>query len=159
MGETGRGVEITYWSSAWQARAEGRTPEIRSLYPTASVDHYPFEAASLPPGSPEQKAMADRYAPAHALGNFMDGDGVHTVQDLVAEGPGTLTPAPETRSDGRGRWSGGRWELLLTRPLPAGAPPGARTQIAFAVWQGGREEVGARKMRSVWTPFAVGGAR
>lgn len=159
MGEAGRGVEITYWSSSWQARSDGRTSEIRSLYPTASVDHYPFEAASLPPGSPEQKAMADRYAPAHALGNFMDGDGVHVVQDLMAEGPGTLTPAPETRSDGRGRWAAGRWEVVLTRPLPAGLSTGARTQVAFAVWQGSRQEAGARKMRSVWVPIGTGGAR
>ena len=154
MGEAGREVEITYWSSAWQARVEGRTPEIRSLYPQASVDHYPFEAASLPPDSPERKAMADRYAPAHALKNFMDGDGVHCVQDLLADGPGTLSPAPETRSEGRGKWSNARWEVLIVRPVPAGFSASERTQVAFAVWEGSRQEAGSRKMRSVWTPLA-----
>ena len=43
----------------------GRTRS-RSSSPNADVGHYPFEAASLAPGSPEQQAMALRYAPAQA---------------------------------------------------------------------------------------------
>ena len=31
------------------------------------------------------------------------------------------------------------------------------TQIAFAVWEGSQQEVGARKMRSVWVPLVMQG--
>ena len=94
MGEPGKPVEIVFWNAAWQAEVGGRSHSISALYPNASIDHYPFEAASLPKGSDAQRAMTARYAPARALAN--PGAGPHTsaVQDLIAQGPGTLTPAP-----------------------------------------------------------------
>lgn len=155
MGEAGRRVAITYWSAFWQSAAEGRPDSITALYPGARIDHYPFEAPSLTSGSPEQRAMAERYAPARALGNAMarpqDGS---PVQDLVAEGPGTLTPAGPSDSRGAGRWRDGVWQVVISRALPPGFGPSGRTQIALAVWDGAHGEAGARKMRSVWVPLA-----
>ncbi len=158
MGEPGRPVEITYWSASAQGSVDGRPDDIHALYPNAKVDHYPFEAAALTPGSPEQEAMAKRYAPARAVGNPNAGPRTRSVQDLVAEGPGTLRPAPAQISDGRGRHDGKRWTVLITRPLPDDVHAGGRTQVAFAVWQGEQNEVGARKMRTPWIPLAVGRA-
>ena len=68
-GQTGRPVEIAYWRADWQATLNGRKDTIQALYPNATVDHYPFEARSLTPGSDEQQQMARRYAPADAVGN------------------------------------------------------------------------------------------
>lgn len=103
--------------------------------------------------------MALRYAPARALRNAMarplPGDA--PVQDLIAEGPGTLTPAPVTRSRGTAQWTAGEWRVVLTRALPAAISPGERSQVAFAVWDGAHQEAGARKMRSVWIPLSVQG--
>jgi DMSO reductase family type II enzyme heme b subunit len=155
MGEPQRPVQITYWRAFWQSMVDGREDTIKALFPNATVDHYPFEAASLPPGSEAQHEMALRYAPARELGNDMAGPRKQPVQDLIAEGPGTLRPAPETRSVGRGTHSDQGWAVVLLRPLPAGLEPGSRTQVAFAVWQGAHQEVGARKMRSVWVPLVV----
>lgn len=76
MGEAGRAVEISYWSSAWQARVDGRTEDINELYPGTPVGHYPFEAEPLKPRAAEQQAMALRYAPAKHRGNWMAGDSV-----------------------------------------------------------------------------------
>ncbi len=155
MGEPGRPVEITFWRASWQAVVDGRGDSIRDLYPGAGVDHYPFEAASLAPGSAEQNAMALRYAPARALGNPMAGPRGRPVEDLVAAGPGSLEPAPGQVSEGRGRRAGAGWSVVLSRPLPRGLAPGARSQVAFAVWQGGKGEAGARKMRSPWIPLSI----
>jgi len=155
MGETQKPVEITYWRAFWQSTVDGREDSIRALYPNATVDHYPFEAPSLQSGSEAQREMAKRYAPAHALGNDMAGPRTQPVQDLIAEGPGTIHPAPETRSAGRGTRTADGWQVLLSRPLPAGLQPGRRTEVAFAVWQGTHQEAGARKMRSVWIPLAI----
>ena len=157
MGEEGRTVEITYWRASWQASADGRRDDIASLYPGASVDHYPFEAPPLEPGSKTQQALAAEYAPARSLGNAMEGRRERLVQDLLAEGPGSLAPMPEQLSEGRGRHMGEAWEVVIVRPLPAGLGPGKRSQVAFAVWDGEREEVGARKMRSGWIPLHVEG--
>ena len=155
MGETQRPVEITYWRAFWQSTVNGREDSIKALYPNATVDHYPFEAASLEPGSEAQREMARRYAPARALDNPMAGPRQRPVQDLIAEGPGTIRPAPETRSDGNGVRTDKGWAVVLSRPVPAGLDAGTRTQVAFAVWQGAHQEAGARKMRSAWTPLTV----
>jgi DMSO reductase family type II enzyme heme b subunit len=155
MGEPQRPVEITYWRAFWQSMVDGREDTIKALFPNATVDHYPFEAASLQPGSEAQREMALRYAPARELGNEMAGPRKQPVQDLVAEGPGTLRPAAETRSVGRGTHTAQGWSVVLSRPLPTGLEPGSRTQVAFAVWQGAHQEVGARKMRSVWVPLLL----
>jgi DMSO reductase family type II enzyme heme b subunit len=158
MGEAGRSVEITYWRAAWQAVVDGRPDTLVALHPNAKIDHYPFESQSLTAGSPEQQAMARRYAPARAVGNTMAGPRDQPVQDLLANGPGTLRNADRTASTGRGKATATGWSVVIVRPLPAGVKPGARSAVAFAVWQGAKGEAGPRKMRSGWVPLAVGGA-
>lgn len=155
MGEPGRPVEITLWRASWQAWVDGRPDAIQALHEHALPDHYPFQAASLAAGSEEQRAMQQRYAPASALGNRLEGPRERAVQDLVAEGPGTLAPAASTQSSGSGKRTSAGWSVVITRKLPAGLAPGQRTQVAFAVWQGAHEEVGARKMRTGWTPLLL----
>lgn len=81
------------------------------------------------------------------------------VQDLVAEGPGTLRPAEKTVSTGSGKHAQEGWTVILIRPLPNGVQPGGRTQVAFAVWEGSRQEVGSRKMRTGWIPLSLGSAK
>jgi len=159
MGETGRAVEITYWSAIFQAVVNGRKDDIQAIYPRSAVDHYPFEAPSLKPGSAAQQEMAKRYAPARSLGNPMSGPRAVPVQDLLAEGPGTIRPAEKTLSSGSGKYSRDGWSVLLVRPLPNGAQPGGRTQVAFAVWEGSHQEVGSRKMRTAWVPLSLGSSR
>lgn len=153
MGEARRAVEIAYWRASWQAVVDGRGDTIKDIYPNAAVDHYPFEASPLPPGSPEQKEMATRYAPARAVGNTMAGPRTRPVECLIAEGPGTLTPDPSLQANGRGRWSDGEWSVVIARPLPDTLKTTMRDQVAFAVWEGSHQEVGSRKMRSGWVPL------
>jgi hypothetical protein len=157
MGEPGKAVEVTYWRADWQARVDGRPESIHALYPGASVDHYPFEAAPLEKDPAARQAMAKRYAPARAAGNEMAAVRERPVEDLIAEGPGTLSPAPKQESTGSGTRTPAGWAVVLARPLPAGLAAGKRSQVAFAVWDGARGEVGARKMRSVWVSIAMEG--
>jgi hypothetical protein len=159
MGENGKPVEITYWSAIFQAMVNGRKDDIHAIYPRAKVDHYPFEAAPLKPGSPAQQEMAKRYAPARSLENPMSGPRTVPVQDLVAEGPGTLRPAEKTVSNGSGKHSEDGWTVILIRPISNGSAPGGRTQVAFAVWEGSHQEVGSRKMRTAWIPLALESAK
>jgi hypothetical protein len=155
MGEKGKAVEITFWRASWQATVDGRGDTIKDLYPGASVDHYPFQAASLEKGSSAQREMEARFAPARALGNRMSGPRERPVEDLIAEGPGTVTSAKPPGSDGRGRRTKDGWSVILARPLPNGLAPGKRTQVAFGVWEGSHDEAGSRKMRTGWIPIVV----
>lgn len=159
MGEAGHQVDITFWRADWQAAVNGRGDTIRDIYPNAAIDHYPFEAAPLPPGSPEQKEMATRYAPAQALGNRRVGPREAPVESLVAEGPGTLAPGPQNGAKGQGVRIKDGWAVVIGRKIPEGLAPRVRTQIAFAVWQGSQQETGARKMRTGWIPLSLGEAK
>jgi DMSO reductase family type II enzyme heme b subunit len=155
MGETQRPVEITFWRADWQASLAGRGDTIQDLYPNASIDHYPFEAPSLEKGSAAQKEMAARYAPAEVVRNRRTGPRETAVENLVAEGPGTLAPAPLGTSKGYGIHIGDGWAVVLSRKLPEGLAPQTRTQIAFAIWEGSQQEAGARKMRTGWIPLSL----
>jgi DMSO reductase family type II enzyme heme b subunit len=159
MGQEGSPVDIAFWRADWQASVDGRPDTLTALYPNAAIDHYPFEAASLEPGSPEQREAALRYAPAEALGNRRVGPRAQPVEDMVAEGPGTITTLGEDDEGPRSRARGARtengWAVVIARPMPDGLAPNARTTIAFAVWNGALDEVGSRKMRTIWVPLAV----
>jgi len=155
MGEPGRQVEITHWRASWQAVVDGRPDTIQALHPNAIPFTYPFDAASLEPGSEDQLEMQRRYAPARALGNHMAGPRERPVEDLLAEGPGTLAPGSGIDGNGRGQRTADGWAVVISRRLPTGLAPGQRTQVAFAVWEGAHEEVGARKMRTGWTPLLL----
>jgi len=157
MGESGNSVQIAYWRADWQAWVNGRADNIKSFYPNAEITHYPFQASSLAPGSPEQQEMAKRFAPADAAGNRRQGPRQSPVESLLAEGPGTLSPNPSIAVAGNGVRTQDGWAVMIVRPLPEGLAPGSktRTSVAFAVWQGANKEAGARKMRSGWAPLSV----
>lgn len=155
MGQAGRGVHITFWRADWQASVNGRPDSIGALYPNATVDHYPFDAPSLEKGSDAQAQMARRYAPAEAVGNRRAGPRATPVEDLIAEGPGTIGPASATTSRGRGVRTPNGWAVVIVRAMPDGLSPTSRTQVAFAVWEGSAQEAGARKMRSAWIGLAM----
>jgi hypothetical protein len=153
MGQEGKRVQVTYWRSDWQASVDGRGDTIRDIYPNATVDHYPFESKALEKGSDAEKEMARRYAPARALGNIRSGPRSQPVEDLLANGPGTLSPGPSLGARGKGAFGKKGWAVVISRKLPEGLSPNQRTHIALAVWQGEKQESGARKMRSGWVPL------
>jgi hypothetical protein len=155
MGDREGLVQVTYWRADWQASVNGRGDTIQDLYPRAVVDHYPFQAKSLEAGSEEQRAMAKRYATAHAAGNLRAGPRSTSVEDLIASGPGTLSPGTSLNSFGTGKHQQDGWQVVIGRDLPGGLGYDTRTQIAFAVWQGSQQEVGARKMRTGWIPLVL----
>ncbi len=155
MGEVGKTVEISYWRADWQAIVEGRADNINAIYPNASIDHYPAEAKPLENNPQAHAETAARYAPARALGSRRSGPREQPVEDLIAEGPSTLSPAPNAVSKGKGVKTPKGWAVVISRPMPAGFSTASPSQIAFAVWEGSHVEVGARKMRTGWVPLIL----
>ena len=78
------------------------------------------------------------------------------MEDILSEGPGSITAKQKQVVQGHGVWQNGRWAAVLTRELqtPDASDfqfvPGELTRMAFAVWDGSRGEKGSRKSISEW---------
>jgi hypothetical protein len=152
MGLKGRPVAISYWKAAWQESGD----PVAALRPNMPPTFYPPAAAS----GGGRAILEQQFAPARGAHNpSTNRTAGDAVQDLLAEGAGTLTVAPDQGSVGRGVWRSGVWQVTIARPLgpPDTSPfrPGRRTYVAFAVWDGAAGNAGAKKMRTAWIPLTL----
>jgi DMSO reductase family type II enzyme heme b subunit len=155
MGNASGRVQILQWRADWQTDLDRGAPTVEELYPNAyAADFHHVDHLA--------KADAEVYGGAVSLGNPMsDRKRTSSVQDLMAEGFGSLTPRAMQSATGRARHDGKRWHVVITRPLAptgdsaASLAAGTRTHVAFAVWNGSHGEVGARKAWANWTPMEV----
>lgn len=153
MGNPGGRVNIMQWRAAFQHDLDQGPPTVRSLYPNAWADVYPDEVLGA--------ADARPYSGALGIENPISRGRVTPVLDQMAEGWGTMTVKPDQHALGKGVWKAGVWRVVITRPMVSddlNAPrllPGDRTVAAFAVWDGGNREVGARKAWASWVPLVI----
>jgi DMSO reductase family type II enzyme heme b subunit len=156
MGNPAGRVNIMQWRAALQRDIDRGPPSITELYPNAWADVYPDEVLGATDAKP--------YAGALGIENPVSRGTASPVLDQMAEGWGSMTVKPDQHALGKGVWKGGSWRVVVTRPMVSddrNAPrlvPGVRTSVAFAVWEGGNREVGARKAWSPWSPLVVQGA-
>ncbi|MBI1948971.1 MAG: hypothetical protein HYS27_25005 [Deltaproteobacteria bacterium] len=156
MGAAGMPVHIFHWRAQYQRDAERGKPEIKDLYPNASIDMYAMDFKEAASGSTEER---EQFNPGVALGNPQSYK-KSGVDELLAEGFATSAVQAGHGSVARGEWKDGFWTVVITRPLVIeGAStlrPGASTSVAWAVWQGGLHEVGSRKCVAMnWVPLKV----
>jgi hypothetical protein len=153
MGLRGMPVHIFHWRAQYQRDQERGKPTMRDLYPNMSIDMYPMEYPD--PGAVEIGATAgEEYSPGVAVGNPQSFP-KSAVDEIWAEGFSTSS-VRESVAAGYGTHRDGRWEVVIVRPLRreggSSFAPGETTFVAFAVWQGGEGEVGARKSVTMsWT--------
>lgn len=153
MGARDLPVHILHWRAQYQHDEESGKPTMEQLYPNKSTDMYALDPPSSPGASPEQK---EQFSPAVALGNPQSLQKL-AVDELIAEGFGTSAVQSPAGVRGKGVWRGGRWAVVIHRPLASAArstlsAPG-EAQLAFAIWQGGGGEVGSRKAVTMsWLP-------
>ena len=85
--------------------------------------------------------------------------GENPVEELNAEGFGTITPQPPENQnvDGLGEWKDGMWTVVFLRDMPKTgkwdvdfAKRIDPALMAFAVWDGVKEDRNGRKVISVW---------
>lgn len=154
MGNPGGRVNIMQWRAAFQRDLDYGGPTVKDLYPNAWVDVYPDEVLDV--------ADARPYTGALGLENPISRGRVSPVLDQMAEGWGSMTVKPDQHALGTGIYRDGGWHVVITRPMVSddvNAPrlaPGDRTVVAFAVWEGGAREVGARKAWAPWVPLVIG---
>ena len=152
MGAPGTPVHVIQWRAVWERDRVERTG-VKTLYPGLARDEIPDDVL------PADTAVL--WYPGRAVGNAISASArSSSVQELIAEGFGSLTPLPEQRARGAAAWAQGRWTVTLGIPLERGVAgqtlePGTRWPIAFAVWLGSHGNRGGRKHYADWTTIEV----
>jgi hypothetical protein len=163
MGSRGQAVHIVQWKADWQADIAEGFRDLEHAYPNFWVDYYPFAIGDppyrLPDAWPEE---ARELLVGWAVGNpFSEPLKVTPVEDAVAQGFGTIATQEQQDALGWGLWTGGQWQVVISRPLSTGDPsdqeltPGGQYYLAFAVWDGSSGDVGARKSVTSWVTLEV----
>lgn len=157
MGEPGRPVNVWHWKADWQEDIDIAFQDLQQAYPDLWVDLYPFATPTPPYTVPPLANLSREYVAGWAAGNPLSQPfKVTPVEDLIAEGFGTLTHQSHQDVIGKGVWSEGTWKVVFSRPMAtvdhndAQFQPGTSKFVALAVWDGGNREVDGRKSFSNW---------
>jgi hypothetical protein len=164
MGEREKAVQILHWKAVWQKDVDEHFQDVQDLHPNYWTDLYWFAQGKFPYPVPE--AFADttshQWFPAYRAGNpIADFLRSQPVEELFAEGFGSLTTQRQSATGGRGAWRDGRWAVVFARPLQTDDPldyqfsAGARGTFSVAVWEGSAGNVGGRKHWSLWVEFQL----
>lgn len=145
MGNKEAPVAIMHWKAIWQEDVDQHYQTVTDLYPNTWVDTYRF-GKSVAIDAKNPVSQTERKSP---------------VEELIAEGFGTLTTQQHQNANGNGLWKEGKWYVVFTRPLNSkdkqdpNFKAGQKTSIAFALWEGSHKNVGARKNYAPWVPLVL----
>lgn len=143
MGNRGKVVNIWQWRADWQAEIE-----------TKEKLEYATEGLDL-----DTMIFGGEVNPVDALNPFRD----VPVEELNAEGFGTLTPQPRTKQNilGKGIWKDGKWSVVFYRTIDSlnkwdiKFMEGRPVLVSFAIWDGAHEDRNGRKVVSMWQRLHV----
>ncbi len=150
MGGPGSPVNIWQWKAVWQADIDVGFATSQTRYPDTYVDEYP-----------DAENPINRTA-AYVGNPLAQRDHDSPIENLIAEGFGTLTHADVQDVAGSGEWREGRWRALFARSLEpaddsqASFAVGSRTNIAFAVWDGGSSDRDGVKSIAQFIEMTIG---
>jgi hypothetical protein len=154
MGGPGTPVHILQWRATWQRDVDGASVTgLDELYPRAVRDLTPEELLG--------KQAAAPYYPGRAVGNPLSSSTrTSPVEEIVAEGFGSVTALEQQRARGKGVHEEESWRVAVGLPMKrgqAGDPirPGTAWPVAFAVWLGSAGNRGARKHFANWVTVDV----
>lgn len=166
VGMGGPGSPVDVWM--WDADRQGRPTEVEDANPRLAVDIYPFSeqlAETAEYGRAGTKAAAQ---PKHSLPALAAGNQIVPVRGkaagtaLEAGGPGSVTFLLPTnqRMTAQGKWTEGRWAVVMAAPLksltsPVSLKPGQRVSVAFAIWNGSRRDRDGQKWITIWQDLVL----
>jgi len=159
MGSKDHPVHIFHWRAQYQRDLEQGKPTMKQLYPNVSIDMYPMEFESAAASNGVTERDRERYSPGRSEGNPQS-YAKSGVDEIIAEGFSTSSVQQGHQSAGRAVWENGQWTLVIARALALEGgsvlAPGQSSFVAFAIWQGGAQEVGSRKsVTMTWTALQV----
>ncbi len=180
MGGEGERVNIWQWKATWNKEDAGHAgnemmQDLEDQYnymAMGSGSYYIYEPDGKLVLSPNQQPkVSERHTfidpamgknegvfnPGRATGNILSDNTLRRspVEDLNAEGFGTLTTQAHQDVDGSGNWSNNRWMIVFKRTLKTNDPNdtqflGDQTAIAFAIWNGNNKERNGQKALTIF---------
>jgi hypothetical protein len=154
MGAPGTPVHILQWRATWQRDIDsGGNTGVDQIYPEVIHDVMPDDV--LPPET------AQLYWVGREAGNPLSQNVRSTpVEEVIAEGFGSSTHAPNQTAAGHGVNEGGRWKVVVSVPsaregVGEALAPGTSWPVSFAVWLGNEENRGARKQIGDWQTLVL----
>ncbi|MCP4204560.1 MAG: c-type cytochrome [bacterium] len=167
MGELGSKVNIWMWKSERQADLQPAYQDLEKVYPNLGIDSYPNFLRS-PLEQPARHALTlesdPTYVTGWGAGNVVsDPTGKSSVEDLSAEGFGTLRARPsiDRKVSSTGVYGTGSYRVLFRRSLPSDGPdaaslrPGRKLAVAFAVWDGSAGDRDGKKSVTIWQELVL----
>jgi mono/diheme cytochrome c family protein len=166
-------TQIDLWM--WDADRGQPGGDLEQVNPRVVVDVYPFsekvaETAEYTRTGTSTAQQPDIAFPAQAAGNQVARSAPHPTggSSLLAGGPGSTTFrfAKSQLVNASGKWSQGKWTVLMRRVLNADSPeggvslaPGRKAAVAFAVWDGSHRDRNGQKQVSIWQDLVLEAAR
>ena len=154
MGAPGTPVHILQWRATWQRDIDsGGKTGVDQIYPEVIHDVMPDDV--LPPRT------AQLYWVGREAGNPLSQvNRLTPVEEVVAEGFGSVTHLAKQTARGHGNHEDGHWRVALSVPSARagiGAPlaPGTSWPVAFAVWLGSQDNRGGRKHIANWQTLVL----
>jgi DMSO reductase family type II enzyme heme b subunit len=155
------------WKSERQADLEPAYQDLDKVYPNIGIDSYPNFLRS-PLEQPARHALTlesdPTYVTAWGAGNIVSDPTGRSVEDLVAQGFGTLEarPAVDPGVAAIGVYGTGSYRVMFRRSLAAtgaDAPslrPYQSVAVAFAVWDGSAGDRDGKKSVTIWQELVLG---
>lgn len=154
MGSPGNAVHILQWRATWQRDIDsGGKTGVDQIYPEVVHDVMPDDV--LPPET------AQLYWVGREAGNPLSQVRRSTpVEEVVAEGFGSVTHQGRQTARGHGEHEDGRWRVVVAVPsartgVGDALAPGTSWPVAFAVWLGSEENRGGRKHIANWQTLVI----
>ncbi len=163
MGDRGQPVNIWHWKADWEADlvAKGGLEGVEAQYPNM-VDDF-----NLNPYCPDDHRQlitsVEMLSGGRAANNPLSQPGRRrTVEDLNAEGFGTLTTQGHQDVNGCSEYEDGVWTVIMYRSLITKDQddiqfvPGGKTYFNVAVWNGGeKDRNGQKNISTQWHPITL----
>lgn len=164
MGSKEQPVHILHWRAQYQKDKEQGMLDMRDHYPNMSVDIYPLEFANQYSHDRVLQKITEKdrevFSPGKSAGNPQSFTKSKGIDEIFAEGFGSSSVIENSRAEAVGEWKNGQWSVEISRPIElnggSSLQMGKSTFVAFAVWQGGKGEVGSRKSITLsWEPLLL----
>lgn len=162
MGQKGKGVIIYHWKSDWEF---GRLVDVEEAHPNMYGDLYLYsgvEAGQMPEATDYLTAGRKEYLTAAAVGNTLADplaqERIGPVQKMRAEGFGTIEPHPTQDAQGKALYKDDSWRIVISVPRRQGRFTFVEAKpmpLAFAIWDGSRNERNGQKAYSIWNSIAL----
>lgn len=159
MGGKDDPVHMFHWRYQYQLDEENGKKTVEQIYPNKTIDMYPLEYKEKGNFKTATQEERDSFVGGTAAGNPQSFQ-KKSIDEVFAEGFGSSSVSGVRLAKAKGLWKDGVWTVFIARPLvyETGSKliPGKKSHIGFAVWQGGKKEVGAIKsLTMTWTPIFI----